>query len=126
MKLTNKKMDEYFMVLSNMSEKATGRLGYAIARNLRKLSEELVEYQTLKDKTINKYGEVGDDGVARIRIDSDSEAFKSFAEDMKEYMDIEHDVQIFTVSEDEVINSPLNAKEMLSIDFMIIKEVQNE
>ena len=126
MRLTNKKMDEYFTALSNMSEKATGRLGYAIARNLRKLSEELVEYQTLKDKAINKYGEVGDDGVARIRIDPDSEAFKSFTEDMKEYMDIEHDVQVFTVSEDEVINSPLNAKEMLSIDFMIIKEVQNE
>ena len=126
MRLTNKKMDEYFTALSNMSEKATGRLGYAIARNLRKLSEELVEYQALKDKAINKYGEVGDDGVARIRIDPDSEAFKSFTEDMKEYMDIEHDVQVFTVSEDEVINSPLNAKEMLSIDFMIIKEVHNE
>ena len=125
MKLTNKKMDEYFMALSNMSEKATGRLGYAIARNLRKLSEELVEYQTLKDKAINKYGEVGEDGVARIKVDPTSEVFQSFTEDMKEYVDIEHDVQIFTVSEDEVVNSTLNAKEMLAIDFMITKEVKN-
>lgn len=122
MKLTNKKMDEYFLALSKMSEKATGRLGYAIARNLRKLSEELVEYQALKDKAINKYGEIGENGIATIKVDPNSEAFKSFTEDMKEYMDIEHDVQIFMVSEEEVVNSPLNAKEMLAIDFMILKE----
>ena len=123
MKLTNKQMDDYFQRLSSVSEKTKGRLGYAIARNLRKLSEELVEYQNLKDKAITKYGKADDDGVSRILIGSDE--YEKFLEDMKEFMDIQHDVQIFFVSEEDVINSELNGKEMLAIDFMVSKEATN-
>ena len=120
MKLTNKQMDDYFQRLSTISEKTRGKLGYAIARNLRKLSEELVEYQNLKDKTITKYGVADEDGVSKILIGS--EEYEKFLEDMKEFMDIQHDVQLFFVSEEEVINSDLNGKEMLAIDFMVDKE----
>lgn len=116
MKLTNQKMDDCYNALNNISERTTGRLGYAIARNLRKLSEELVEYQSLKDKAICKYGQEAD-GTYSIQIGS--EAFENYINEMKEYMNIEHDVQIFTVTEDEVLSSDLNAKEMLAIDFMI-------
>lgn len=123
MKLTNKQMDDYFQRLNTISEKTKGRLGYAIARNLRKLSEELVEYQNLKDKAITKYGIV-EDGVSRIQVGSVE--YEKFLEDMKEFMDIQHDVQIFFVSEDEVINSDLNGKEMLAIDFMVKKEDADE
>ena len=52
MKLTNQKMDECFIALNSIAERTNGKLGYAIARNIRKLSEELVEYQSLKDKAI--------------------------------------------------------------------------
>lgn len=117
MKLSNQKMDECFNALNDISERTTGKLGYAIARNLRKLSEELVEYQSLKDKTIAKYGEPDSEGRASIQVGS--EAFEKYINEMKEYMLIEHDVQIFTVTEDEVLKSDLNAKEMLAIDFMI-------
>lgn len=117
MKLSNKKMDECFNALNDISEKTTGRLGYAIARNLRKLSEELVEYQSLKDRAIVKYG--NEDSEGRVSIQVGSEAFDNYINEMKEYMSIEHDVQIFTVSEEEVLKSDLNAKEMLAIDFMI-------
>ena len=34
-------------------------------------------------------------------------------------MNIEHEVQIFAVTAEEVLNTDLNAKEMLAIDFMI-------
>lgn len=124
MKLTNKQMDEYYFALDKLSEKATGRLGYAVARNLRKLSEELVEYQSLKDKAIEKHGEKGDDGVSRIKIGSDE--YKLYLTEMKEYMEIQHDVPIFFVKESDLMNSDLNAKEMLSIDFMIGKESEDE
>ena len=117
MKLTNRQMDEYCTALSDISEKVSGKLGYAIARNIRKLSEELIEYQTLKNEAIVKHGTTGDDGNSSIEVGS--EAFKNYVEDMKEYMAISHDVDIFTVSEEEVINSSLNAKEMLAVDFMI-------
>lgn len=117
MKLTNKKMDECFNALNDISEKTNGKLGYAIARNLRKLSEELVEYQSLKDKAIFKYGEKDNNGHTSIIVGS--EGYDNFINEMKEYMNIEHDVQIFTVTEEEVLKSDLNAKEMLAIDFMI-------
>lgn len=125
MKLTNRQMDEYFNALNGVAEKTGGRLGYAIARNLRKLSEELVEYQALRDKAIVKYGSAGENGKYSILVGS--EAFDSYIEEMKEYMDISHDVDIFIVDESEVISSPLNAKEMLAIDFMTVhKEDKNE
>lgn len=120
MKLSNRTMDEYYNVLFSLAEKTTGKLGYAVSRNLRKLTEELVEYQTLKDKAIRKYGQEDDDGITRIKIGSDE--FNKYINEMKEYMDIEHDVQLFFVSGEDVINSSLNAKEMLSIDFMVEKE----
>lgn len=124
MKLSNKEMDAYLSALGQISERATGRLGYAVARNMRKISEELVEFQNLKDKTINKYGTVGDNGVASIQVGS--EAYAQYMKTMEEYMDICHDVQLFYVTENEIINSDLNAKEMLSIDFMVKKEDDNE
>ena len=117
MKLSNRKMDECFNALNNISEKTSGKLGYAIARNIRKLSEELVEYHSLRDKAIYKFGTQGSDGTYSIQIGS--EAYDSYIEEIKEYMNIEHDVQIFTVTEEEVLKSDLNAKEMLAIDFMI-------
>jgi len=117
-------MDECFNSLNTVSEKTTGKLGYAIARNLRKLSEELVEYQKLKDKAIIKHGTKNENGSSVIEVGS--EAFEKYVNEMKEYMSISHDVDIFFVTENEVINSDLNGKEMLAIDFMIRKDNANE
>lgn len=119
MKLTNAKMDEHYASLVAISERVTGKLGYAIARNIRKLSEELVEYHSLKDKAIIKYGTTDENGQTRIQIGSD--AYKSFLEEMKEYTNIEHEVPIFGVTEEEVLSSNLTAKEILAIDFMILE-----
>lgn len=124
MKLTNKQMDDYITALGNISDRATGKLGYAVARNMRKISEELVEYQQLKDKAIIKYGTTDESGVSRIQVGS--EAYEQFLGEMKEFNDIQHEVQLFYISEEELINSDLNAREMLSIDFMIKKENANE
>ena len=117
MKLTNVQMDNYLQAMQEISEKITGKFAYAVARNMRKISEELVEYQNLKNKAIFKYGELGEDGRASIRIDSD--AYKQFVEEMKEYADITHDVQIQKITKEELLSSPLNANEILTSDFMV-------
>ena len=117
MKLTNIQMDNHLQALSKISEKVTGRLAYAVARNIRKISEELVEYQNLKDKAIFKYGETNENGVASIRVGSD--AYDKFVEEMKEYTDIAHEVPIEMITKDELLSSPLNANEILTIDFMV-------
>ncbi len=117
MKLTNVQMDNYLQAMQNISEKITGKLAYAVARNMRKISEELVEYQNLKNNAIFKYGEIGEDGRASILIGSD--AFKKFVEEMDEYADISHEVAIQKITQAELLSSPLNANEILTIDFMV-------
>lgn len=117
MKLTNVQMDNYLQAMQNISEKITGKLAYAVARNMRKISEELVEYQNLKNNAIFKYGEIGEDGRASILIGSD--AFKKFVEEMDEYADISHEVAIQKITQAELLASPLNANEILTIDFMV-------
>ena len=117
MKLTNVQMDSYLQAMQNISEKVTGKFASAVARNMRKISEELVEYQNLKNNAIFKYGEVGEDGRASIKIGSD--AFEKFIEEMKEYSDIAHDVSIQKITQNELLSSSLNANEILTIDFMV-------
>ena len=123
MKLTNIQMDNHLQNLKSISGKVTGKLAYAVARNMRKISEELVEYQSLKDKAIYKHGEKNEDGSATIK--SGSEGYAKFMEEMKEIMDISHDIDIQTITENDLCSSSLNADEILRIDFMI-EEVPNE
>lgn len=117
MKLTNVQMDNYLQAMQNISEKVTGKFAYAVARNMRKISEELVEYQNLKNNAIFKYGETGEDGRASILVGSD--AYKQFIEEMKDYAEISHDVVIQKITKDELLSSSLNANEILTIDFMV-------
>lgn len=117
MKLTNVQMDNYLQAMQNISEKVTGKFAYAVARNMRKISEELVEYQNLKNNAIFKYGETGEDGRASILVGSD--AYKQFIEEMKDYAEISHDVVIQKITTDELLSSSLNANEILTIDFMV-------
>ena len=120
MKLTNIQMDNYLQALRNISEKVTGKFAYAVARNIRKIADELVEYQNLKDKTIIKYGEENDNGTSSIEVGS--EAFKKYLEEMSEYTNITHDVPIQKIDQDTLLSSKLNANEILTIDFMIQEE----
>lgn len=120
MTLTNIEMDEYLQALRQISTKVTGRFAYAVARNIRKISEELVEYQNLKDNAIKKYGEHDENG--RFSIQRGTEAFENFATEMKEYTDISHEVQIQMITQEDLGTSILNANEILMIDFMIKEE----
>ena len=124
MKLTNIQMDNNLQAMKKISEKVTGKFAYAVARNMRKISEELVEYQNLKDKTIFKYGEKLEDGSASIKVGS--EAYDKFVEEMKEYAEISHDVPIQMVTKEELLSSSLNANEILTIDFMVEEGGTNE
>ena len=120
MKLSNKQMDIYVHALEKISDKVTGKLAFAVAKNLRKLSNELVEYQNMNNKTIAKYGTPDEQGRYSIRIDS--EEYMKYYEDMKEIQDMGSDVDIQMVNPETIENSNLNAQEILTIDFMITEE----
>ena len=122
-KMKNKEMDELLVGLTGLMDKAQGKLGYAIAKNYRIISNELKEYLGLKDQAIAKFGEPDENG--RVRILIGTESYKNYLEEMKQYDDIESEINIVMVSPDDVYSSDLTAKEISGLLFMI-KEDNNE
>lgn len=124
MNLTNQDMDNYVQALSKVSTKVTGKLAYAVARNIRKLSTELVDYQTFKNNTIEKFGSINEKGVYSIEFGT--EAYLNYLKEMKEINNLTNGVELQMVSVSDIESSELNAQEILSIDFMIEEEKKDE
>lgn len=120
MKLTNTEMSTYVYILTQLAPKTQGRLAYAVAKNIRKLEMELVEYNKIKDKHIKEFGEENEDGVYQIK--TNSEEFQKFVEAMAPYDDIESEVAITMVMPDDVYSSALKGDEVGRIMFMIDDE----
>ncbi len=115
--LTNIEMSNYLMTLKNISEKVNGKLAYAVSRNMRKLANEVLEFEEIRNSLIDKHGTRNEDGISTIKIGT--EAYNNFSEDISEYLGIKHEVDIFTVESEIMCNSNLNAEEMLQLDFMV-------
>lgn len=116
MRIRNDEADFYLSVLKLISIKVTGKLGYAVARNMRALSISLKEYTEVKNNLISKYGE---DNGNEIELKAASENFKLYQAEIAEYASIEHDVDIMQVEAETVFNSPLTADILSNIMFMI-------
>ena len=121
MKLTNVQMSNYLDALQAIAGKTTGKLGYAVSRNMRKLANENVEFMQIKNELINKYGTeyIDESGASQISIKVGTDGYSKFMEEIKEYCEITHDVDIYMIDETELYSSTLNANEMMSIDFMV-------
>ncbi len=117
MKLTNIEMSIYLNTLRSISHKVTGKLAYAVARNMRKLADELTEFEKTKNEYIFVNGLADEKGG--YSIEPNTKEYNDFLEYIKEYTDIEHEVDIFTVGDEELMKSDLTANEMLSLEFMI-------
>lgn len=117
MTMTNIEMLNRLNYLQSISSKVTGRFAYAVARNIRKISDECQEFIKIKDDLVRKYGTQTEDG--NIVIQQDSESYSKFMDELKVYTDQKCDVDIYTVDEKELCESALNADEMLMIEFMV-------
>ncbi len=117
MKLKNVEMSNYLSALNEIADKVNGMVAYGVARNIRKLENELAEYAKVKNDTIIKYGELGEDGISRIQINTPE--CQKFLDEMKQYDEIEHEVDLFMIKSSALQDSTLNAKEIVSIDFML-------
>ena len=119
MKMTNGEMWDSIQTLSAVKE--TGKLGYACARNLRKLMGEAREFMDTRDRLLAEYGE--DQGNGKFVIPPEKVA--AFTADLSEYSAIEHEVGVMTVSEDVFCSGGLTTKEMYALGWMV-KEDGNE
>ena len=117
MKLTNIEMSTHLSSLNRISNKVRGKLGYAVARNIRKISEELIEFENIRLEHIRKYGT--DNGNGECIIKKDTVEYNQFLTDMIEFANISHEVDIYVIEPDVIMESDLTAQEIGTLNFMI-------
>lgn len=117
---TNDQLAQMLTVLERFLDK-DGMLGYAIARNIRRIREVTTEYFQIRDELVIKHGkpDVDDDGrnLGTTSLSPLSPEFAEFVEELSPYAQIEEEVELFTVPYKEVIG--LTASEILELEFML-------
>ena len=117
MLMTNDKIFSSVQVLSGLEEK--GKLGYAIARNLRKLNDAGKEYFEKRDELIQKYGKPNADHNSFSFTEKNAKAFNK---ELEEYAEIEHEVDVMTVSEDVFCSGDMSSQAMYALEWMVATE----
>ena len=85
-----------------------GSIGFKIAYNIRKLSDELREYVQFKQELFKKYGE---EVEGNLVINKESENFPLFVKELNE-LDTDIEIPLTKFSEKDLIDSGLSAKQM--------------
>lgn len=120
MKLTNLDMEQMVGTLQKHLDR-TDIIGYAAARNVRKLRDELHEYMQAREGLLRDYGEEikDEDGnpTGKVRVPIDSERYPEFLERFKEFATIEHEPDIFKIKFEEAIGK-ISGTELLEIEWM--------
>lgn len=105
-------MSKAIDTLSKLDER--GKLGYAIARNRRLLTEAATEFLQMKDKLIAQYGEPQGSGSYRLT----KEAQDKINSELAEFAGIEHEVNVMTVDEETFYSGGLSSQQMYDIWWM--------
>lgn len=115
MKFTNGNAFQNMITLQQMSEQ--GVLGYAIAKNRRKLENELKEYLEKREELFEKYGQREGD---QWRIGPDD--VPAFLKEMGEYDAVEFEFDPTTVTEEAFCAGTLTSDQMYQLDWMVREE----
>ena len=98
------------------------KVGYVAARNTRIITDTLTEYFAFKRDLINKYGEPDKDEqgneIGTVSISPNCLRFNEFMTEFNTIKDIEHDVDLMTLSYDEIIGL-LSGEEILELEWML-------
>lgn len=93
-----------------------GSCGLKIARNLRMIQDELKEYYQRKEELFKKYGEEKD---GQLIVEKTSPLFEEFSKELNA-LDLDVDFNFRKITEEELIESGLSAKQMSLIwDYMV-------
>ena len=111
MKFTNEKMYESATVMERVEE--TGLLGYAIARNRRKLLDELPEYDKKRSEIVQKYGR--DRGGGKVEIQDKA----GFFNELEPYANLTVEVDVVTVPVEVFTSGNLTSQQMFVLDWMV-------
>ena len=121
MKISNINALMYIEILKEYLDR-NDIIGYAAARNIRKLTDATIEYVQCRDKLIIEFGipEEDENGnkTGRHVISTESPNFSDFNSEINKFNNIEHDVDIMFVNYSEVIGK-LTGSQILDIDWML-------
>lgn len=92
-----------------------GSCGLKIARNLRIIQDELKEYYQRKEELFKKYGEEKD---GQLIVEKSSPLFEEFSKELNE-LDLDVEFPFRKITEQELIDSGLSAKQMALIWEMV-------
>lgn len=107
--------------------KRSDKIGYAAARNYRRLSDCLTEYERFRNSLVEKYGEHDKDEngneLPSVSLSVNSPKFKMFAEELAPLNEIEHSVDLMCLPYETAVDN-LTGEELLAIDWMFTDGVE--
>ncbi len=112
MELTNAEMMTALEALTKAEE--TGRLGYAIARNRRRITDAVTEYAKIRDELVAKHGTDNGDGSYKLSAAGAAAINKG----LSEFAGIAHEVEIMTVPAEVFYGGGLTSGQMFALAFM--------
>lgn len=124
MKLTNYMMDAMIERLKPFLERSD-IVGYAAARNVRKLQDGCLEFQTKRQDLVMKYGteQVDDEGnpTGSYVIKEGQEGYEETKGVLETLANLEHEVEIYQIPIEDTIGI-LSGREMLELGFMLTED----
>ena len=99
--------EQLLINLDSLTE-CKGSIGFKIAYNIRKLSDELREYVMFKQELFKKYGE---ENEGQLMINKESPNFSSFIKELND-LDTEIEIPLMRFTEKDLVESGLSAKQM--------------
>lgn len=119
--MTNYEMDQNLENLKAIARKKEmpGSLSYAIAKNIRKMQEELKEYLEVKYDLIQKYGELTDN---KYQI-TDQDKIRDYAEEIQDIAQIEQTVDLIKISPKLFDRINITVEEIMALEFMIEDDI---
>lgn len=99
--------EQLLINLDSLTE-CKGSIGFKIAYNIRKLSDELREYVQFKQELFKKYGEEND---GQLVINRESPNFSFFVKELND-LDQEIEIPLMKFTEKDLVDSGLSAKQM--------------
>lgn len=111
------KMQQALLYLQQIGQlpQATGKVGYAIYKNITILSNATKEFRQMQNDLIKKYGQ-------NNSINEQSPNWQKFVQELKPLLDIECDVNLFQISEDEIYNEVFTPQDYFVLHEIVVKK----
>lgn len=123
--MTNMDMAIKLSILESFLNTATGKFGYAVARNVRKIKEACAEFLQIRSRLIEELGEkqLDKDGnpTGNVIIKIGTEKYNEYNKKIGEIADIVHSVEIFRIPYDSLPDT-VTAQNMIDLEWMLIDD----